>query len=289
MRLMPNNPKGRLVGLASAGVLVGVFALQGLVPANATDGPAAEPAKNDKNLVTTWTAPKEASSGRVSAAAAPAQDNLEFVAFSTGCRVLDTRVAGGAFTANSSRDIGVRDASLPVGLGPCGVPARAKAIQLSISTIGGSPAAAGYARVGPGGVAPTATVLQYVAGQGTSNTTTVPLNASTQFRLFSSAAAGYVGDVLGYWQAPLWGRVAANGTLTSGSGVTSISKSTAFAGDYYIYFDRTVSPGCAPATMLEDSNTRVLGYVSSTYLYVDVRNYASAAEQDGSFSFIVQC
>ena len=132
--------------------------------------------------------------------------------------------------------------------------------------------------------------LQFQKGLGSTATTVVPLNASSQVRITSAAAgAGYVGDLLGYYQAPLWGRVNADGTLAAGGGVTSITKSGSYAGDYYIYFDRTVSPSCAPAIMLESSDVRGFGFVSSNYLYVDLRDYLSTTERDGGFDFILQC
>jgi hypothetical protein len=98
-----------------------------------------------------------------------------------------------------------------------------------------------------------------------------------------------MGDLLGYYQAPVWARVTADGLTVTGSGVTSVTKSSSFAGDYYIYTDRTLSPGCAAAVYVEDSTTRALGYVSSNYIYVDLRTYNSTAEQDGTFEVVVQC
>ena len=87
-----------------------------------------------------------------------------------------------------------------------------------------------------------------------------------------------MGDLLGYYQTPVMGRVDADGTLSDGSGVTSVTKSGSYVGDYYVYIDRTLGPGCAPAITVEDANIRGFGYVCSTYLYVDLRNYISTAE-----------
>jgi hypothetical protein len=251
-------------------------------------------AGGDDSFVVTWSATDAAAdegAGEIPALteAAPTGSHLEFVAFSSACRFLDTRIAGGAFAKNESRDLGVLDANIPVGLGPCGVPARAKAVLLSLSAIKGSSTAAGIGKVGPGGGIPSP-ALQFAAGQGSTGTVVVPLNAASQIRVNSGgAAAGYMGDLLGYYQAPVLGRVSADGTLAWGSGVTSITKSGTWAGDYYIYTDRTLSPGCAAAVYVEDSTTRALGYVSSNYIYVDLRAYNSTAEQDGNFEFAVQC
>jgi len=41
--------------------------------------------------------------------------------------------------------------------------------------------------------------------------------------------------------------------------------------------------------MLEGNTTRGFGFVSSNYLYVDVRDYLSMTEADGAFYFLLQC
>lgn len=270
---------------ASLGTVVALVAFTG-----AASGDSVNEKQDDRSQVVTWEAPPPLEAPAALVAAAPTQKHLEFVAFSTGCRFLDTRLAGGPFAADESRDLSVLDASLPAGFGPCGVPARAKAVQLSLSTISLSPTGIGYARLGPGGVPPTATVLQFLEGQGASVTTNTTLDATGTLRLTSFVAgAGYVGDLLGYWQEPVWGRVSAAGILLAGSGVTSITKSSTYAGDYYIYIDRTVSPGCTPAIMLESNMVRAFGFVSNTYIYVDVREYITNTEADGAFSFVLQC
>ena len=139
-----------------------------------------------------------------SVVAARTASNLQFVAFSVACRFLDTRVAGGAFRRNESRDLGVLDASIPPGLGPCGVPAGAKAVLLSLSALKGTTTAVGSARVGPG-AGPTVVALQFQKGLGSTATTVVPLNGSSEVRITSAAAgAGYVGYLLGYYEDPVW-------------------------------------------------------------------------------------
>ena len=281
--------------LFSAGFLLTVLLAPGLTSAGETFISTEDKlAAGDDSVVVTWsTADAAASAAAVEAqvgiSAAPTASTLQFVAFSAACRFLDTRIAGGAFARNESRDLGVLDANIPAGLGPCGVPARAKAVLLSLSALKGTTTAAGVAKVGPGGGA-TVMALQFQKALGSTATTVVPLNASSQVRITSAAAgAGYVGDLLGYYQAPIWGRVNADGTLAAGSGVTSITKSGSYAGDYYVYIDRTVGPNCAPAIMLEASNVRGFGFVSSNYLYVDIRDYLTTNEADGAFDFILQC
>jgi hypothetical protein len=278
--------KLRRFGWYAATALVVVAAAPIVMSASGGAVPPHEKTPGDDPV--TWSAPAAA---EALLAVAPSQDNLEFVAFSVPCRFLDTRISGGALAADTSRDLPVLDASLPVGLGPCGVPARAKAVSLSLSTIGGTPTGTGYARLGPGGVAPTATVLQFLAGQGISVTTNSPLSASSQVRLASFlSGSGYVGDLLGYWQQPVQGMITSAGTLSSGTGITQIQKSASFLGDYTITFDRTINPGCSVVVTGDSSGTRAFAYpVSSNQWFIDMRAYNSTAEADGAFSLVAQC
>ena len=277
-----------MVALVAVGLLTVVIAGPALVSAG---NPDKQP--DPESAVVTWTAEEGPATGTAAVPAvvvAPTQTNLEFVAFGSSCRFMDTRIVGGALAKNEQRDFPVLDAALPLGLGPCGVPTRAKGIQLSIGTVRGSATAVGNVRVGPGGVAATQAVIQYAKGQAETAITFVALSADTKIRVGSMAASvGVFGDLLGYYQEPVWGQVAADGTLVAGSGVTSIMKSGAYAGDYYIYIDRPVSSFCAPALMLETNVARAFGMVSSSYLYIDVRDYLTTNELDGAFSFVLQC
>lgn len=185
-----------------------------------------------------------------SASIAAGASNLEFVALSTGCRIFDTRVAGGMFNVGQSRDLSVANASVPGQggkAGGCNIPAHAAAVDLSLSTTSGSPTGSGYVRVGPGGVAPTATVLQFLANQGTSVTTTAPLATNDTMRISVNLAKSHlVGDVLGYWQRTLHATVSSAGVLVRGSGVISIDHS--LTGFYTVRFERDITECTMVAT-----------------------------------------
>lgn len=98
----------------------------------------------------------------------------------TPCRLADTRLRGGAFLPNVQRSYRVTgtgsEFEAQVGRSDgCGIPAGASAIEASVTAV--SPTRAnGYLRLWPsGGAAPTATFLNYVRGEGITNTGAVPL------------------------------------------------------------------------------------------------------------------
>ena len=264
-------------------LLVVAIAALGLDRAQAgTDGSGTKP---QHEWVVTW----EASGDGVALASDPlTQRQLEYVSIQDGCRFYDTRQFGGSFAAGTSRDLSVTGGYLP---GPgCGIPPSALAVDLSLSTIGGSPSGPGWVRVGPGGVEPKATVLQFLRLQGTSVTTTASLDQFGQIRIkVFGASTGIVGDVLGYWHAPMAASVEANGTLIAGRAVLRIEKDTLFAGDYLVVFDRDVSNCSFSATPWGDDSIHLLVVHSGPSILVDARQSGSTAEADGAFQLVGSC
>lgn len=169
--------------------------------------------------------------------------DLEFVALDAGCRVFDTRGAQGPLLSNVDRAYSVTDGAVPGQGGAargCGIPASARAVDVSLSTLADSPTGTGFLRAGIGGRTPTATVLQFRRGQGISATHVVPLDDQERFTLrVSGANTGMVGDVLGYWESTLHATVDFGGSLIKGNGVTQVS-STA-GNNRMVTFDRDVS------------------------------------------------
>jgi hypothetical protein len=281
---------GRALGLLAAAILAASM----ISPVIGTDETVPPGEKDPENLdgVVTWSGPpsEERDEVGILGAAAPSQFLMHYVALDTGCRILDTRVDGGNFSSGEFRDVPVFDGDLPEGLGPCGVPGHAAAVAISLSTLNTTPTGTGFARVGPGGQAPRATVLQFRKEVGISVTTDVTLDFSGQFRLQSfGAGSGYVVDLLGYWETPVWGRVAADGTLIAGSGVTEVVKSTVFLGDYSVVFDRQISPHCSAAVSMEEDEVRLFSTPGASSWFFDVRDFDSIDEADGGFSFVINC
>lgn len=137
--------------------------------------------------------------------------DLSFTAV-TPCRIVDTRVAGGAIAANSSRNfIGV---AVSAGSGfasqggsstDCNVAAvGASAIVLNVTAV--SPLAAGYATIyRSGDTRPLAASVNYTTGAIVNNSVVVgipnPL-ATTDFTIYTFAQSDYVVDIVGYFSPP---------------------------------------------------------------------------------------
>jgi hypothetical protein len=100
--------------------------------------------------------------------------------------------AGATLGAGGTRNVQVTGIST--------IPAGATAAVLNVTDA--NPAAPGYMTVYPqGGVPPTASNLNYVAGQVTANRVIVPLSASGGISVYSSAGADVIVDVAGYYSA----------------------------------------------------------------------------------------
>jgi hypothetical protein len=202
------------------------------------------------------------------------------VALPAGCRIFDTRTST-KIAAGTSRDFSVLDGSL-AGQGGnaagCAIPADAVSVEVSMSTTGGSPTAAGFLRAGPGGTAPTATVLQFLAGQGTSVTTTVGLSASSTMRVAAfNGGTHVVADVLSYNRKILRATVSAGGSLSRGQGVSSTYVYNALTGYYIVQFERDVQE-CTPVVSADtgSSSARVYGVLNGPSVPREVFVYSLA-------------
>jgi hypothetical protein len=280
-----------------AAILVGVVA----VPAVRADGSSDLAARmadlrSTQAGTTVWSAgdPLAPGAAGIDVASLPVgAKSVQRVVLAAGCRVFDTRggTSPGPIAAGSFKDFSMLDANTAAQGGNgsgCGIPADAVAVDLSISTVGTSPTAAGYLRAGPGGTAPTATVLQFLKGQGTSVTTSVLLSGADAIRVAAfTGSTNVVGDVLAYYRGVLHATVDSDGLLFKGNGVASVVKYEGGLGQYYVNFDRDISE-CVPAIsgafglaawgLLLDSDT--VGVV--------VVDWAGTAT-DGPFHVVVSC
>jgi hypothetical protein len=124
------------------------------------------------------------------------------------CRIVDTRNAGGAIAANTTRNFDVDGSTFTSQGGvntSCGIPfGVAQAVVMTIHVI--QPAAGGNLRawryLSP---QPVGTVMNYATGQFLANTAVVPVfpGGGPDFSLSSSATAHAVVDVSGYFAAPV--------------------------------------------------------------------------------------
>jgi hypothetical protein len=115
------------------------------------------------------------------------------------CRVLDTRNANGplggpSLPANSDRDFSVT--------GHCGIPSGAKAISVNLTVTG--PTASGDLKIFPADSSlPTATTINYQAGDTRANNATIAIGPTGAFTVHCDQASGDVDvlvDVNGYYQ-----------------------------------------------------------------------------------------
>jgi hypothetical protein len=127
----------------------------------------------------------------------------------TPCRIVDTRLAGGAIPASTSRGFGVWGFSSYTFQGGsatnCGLVSESpKAVVLNVTVV--SPAAAGYATVYPANAAsrPNISSINYVSGAVVNNTVVTPLGtvSASDMQIYTVAQAHYVVDIVGYYDAP---------------------------------------------------------------------------------------
>lgn len=113
---------------------------------------------------------------------------------STPCRLVDTRSAGPALAAGSTRTF--------TAAGVCGIPTTASTIAVNVTVIGAS--SAGNLQMWPAGTAATSTsVINFQAGQTRANNAFVTLGASGSFSVFADLPTGsahLVVDVVGWFE-----------------------------------------------------------------------------------------
>jgi hypothetical protein len=156
-------------------------------------------------------APRAAKTAPGTKALGSTTGDLVFTAV-TPCRVVDTRVAGGAIAANSSRAFLGLSVSAGTGFAfqggsstDCGVAAvGASAIVVNVTAV--TPSGAGFATVYKSGEArPLAASVNYTAGAIVNNSVVVgvpnPL-AITDFVIYTFAQSHYVVDIVGYYSPP---------------------------------------------------------------------------------------
>lgn len=167
----------------------------------------------------------------------------------TPCRIVDTRAAGGALTAGTTRSFAVGGSTgfaaqggNPVG---CAIPSSATAVAVSIVAV--SPAAGGFLTAWPAGTTkPLASVLNYVKGvtTNTGQTTQITAAGNPALSVFASAKANVVIDVYGYYEPQTHLIILANAQVWYGNAthVTSVTH-TPGSGTYTLTFDRSLT-GC---------------------------------------------
>lgn len=227
------------VGRVAVGALVAVAALGGWTAAGAVGGGGANPEAGGSGNHAVPPA-------GVRAALAGSSKTEQYTGI-TPCRILDTRKTAAMNSATRSFDVSGNLTSQG-GASACGIPSHATSIAVNLTGLsqGGS---TGYVRGwAAGGSAPTATLLNFAPGLNASNQVNVPLCRAgacpDAFTLRTVGNAHLVGDVVGYYSAPLYVAVSPSGTVYQNirSGVVSVTRTG--PGKYDVIFDRNVL-GCS--------------------------------------------
>ncbi len=110
------------------------------------------------------------------------------------CRLVDTRVAGPALAAGSTRGF--------MATGSCGIPPAAKVIATNVTVV--SPSSTGHLQIWPGGTPATSTsVINFGAGQTRSNNMVILLGSGGGFDVlgaFPGGSAHLIVDVVGWFE-----------------------------------------------------------------------------------------
>ncbi len=148
--------------------------------------------------------PAVASPVRAAAPAAVAYDLTgTYAPLLRAFRVVDTRQAGGAMSARSTRTVSITpEAGLPAD----GI----SAVVVNLTVV--SPTSSGYLTAWPGGTRPVTSSLNFTAGWTGANMVTVQSAADGSFQIYNSAGRTHViVDLLGYYfsggtsDVPYWG------------------------------------------------------------------------------------
>jgi hypothetical protein len=190
----------------------------------------------------------------------PAKSEAVFVSL-TPCRILDTRVHGGAMAVNATRTFNVGGTSgfVPQGgkSGGCGIPTSATAIAATIGSVGQTHP--GYLTAWPSNLArPLASNLNYGVGQpiATGGTISVQPGVGASLKIFNFGGPTQTWvDVTGYYAPQMAGMIAPDGSIYSGTS-RIVSASQISTGVYRVNFDTDVSY-CTP--MVDTYNGHVYG------------------------------
>ena len=173
----------------------------------------------------------------------------------TPCRILDTRVAGGAIAGNFTRDFnavvgsGGNFSSQGGSATDCGaVAAGQAAVVINLTAV--TPAAAGFATAYPFGTArPLASSVNYTAGAIVNNSIVVkiPTPLTTKdFTVYTFASSDYVADIVGYYSPPTATALdcqTVSGTPTNVSAGAYASLPTLFCPATYTPISLSISAG----------------------------------------------
>lgn len=201
----------------------------------------------------------------------------------TPCRILDTRVAGGAIAGEGSRNFnavvggGGNFSSQGGSATDCGMVAAGQAaVVINLTAV--TPSGAGFATAYPFGAArPLASSVNYTAGAIVNNAIVVKLPTpltSSDFTIYTFAGAHFVADVVGFYSAP----AATALQCTSVDGALR----TMTAGEYALLSTVNCPAGySAVSTAITASQDVVVAdsYISSGSVQIFAKNVSALSQQ----------
>ena len=188
----------------------------------------------------------------------------------TPCRIVDTRVKGGAIAPNVTRTYYVGGTLQFVNQGGksggCGIPVGATSISAIVTSI--SATGSGFVRAFPANKnEPTATVLNYsgTSSEGTGATLAVdPAQAKSLKVKNYGSSTQIVIDVTGYTLPPISAVILSNGSQYTGT-TRIVSVTRTAIGSYDVKIDRS-TVGCVPSVTMHGGNFYATAYEAGTDL-----------------------
>jgi len=166
------------------------------------------------------------------------------------CRIVDTRVAGGALGNGASRAfyVGGTFGFAPQGgkAGGCGIPVSATAVAATVAAIG--PTTTGYLKAWANGAPePGSSMLNYfkASAVSTGTTQTIQPTSGPSLRIKNAGpTVNVVVDVSGYYVPQIQALIGSDGSIQAGTS-RIVSTSHPGTGSYYITLDRPARQ-CSP-------------------------------------------
>jgi hypothetical protein len=235
----------------------------------------------------------DSSSRALASPAIPAGSDASFTVVAP-CRILDTRVIGGAL-ASASR---IFSADAPYGgqggnPAGCGIPAHATAIMVNIGAIAQSGTKGFVKAWATGSAEPNTSVVNFDPSGPVANMVTIPVNGNRDFTMKTSGTAHLFADVAGYYSKPLYATVSSGGGIYAGIASGVVSTTRTGTGAYTVRFNRNVRSCAVTASDLIFAGTRDVT-VDNTFdadtdtVTVRVTNTANVAE-DTYFHIMARC
>lgn len=211
---------------------------------------------------------------------------------------IPTYVSSGIFAPGDSRRITIFDGHDATGavVTPDAVPRDATAIAYNLTVTG--PTGPNFLAVTPGlATGFTTSAINFNGTSDVANAAIVSIDFLRTVKVWNGDQSGsthVIIDITGYFVKPLFAEVAADGTLTGGSRVVSVSRVA--AGYYTVKFDRSVDT-CAYAATIGDADAEEAGAIDvarqmsadSIDVFTQTNDGAPPSLEDRAFYLVVTC